>query len=223
MSLKSLLIDTSTNVFQIGVLKENYFLDFFSSNDNALPDFFSLLTPILDNYTFEEVIFCQGPGKLIGIRTALMFLRVLKIIHPEIKIYSYNNLSLAHKILNPLPVNVPKIDLLTENSTENVSRITFVTQYSMREKIVCVRKNRSQYYVYSKGEIVIVDRKNLEMYGNPIYCLVTHDNVLLDATLIPMKYDLKECAEIIRSITSPSDAIETKFDPQGEYKKWKPK
>jgi hypothetical protein len=245
MALKSLVIDASTNAFQAGILEEDRFVDYRFSDEDTLVGFFAMLTPITKGFQFEEVIFCQGPGKLIGIRATVMFLRVLQIAHPDIKIYSYSNLALAHKIRNPLLLDELQIrdaaqDKKWKNFTKKLSdadeldAIAFKrslkkekpvsdstpSRHHLFEDLVCVRKNRTHYYMYFNEGVALVARDELELQHGPIYCLETNHDELFDSTLIPMKYNLEECGAIIRSIISPNDDVETEFDPQNEYEKW---
>ncbi|MDR2200502.1 MAG: hypothetical protein LBN94_00080 [Puniceicoccales bacterium] len=98
MSPKILLIDAATNLFQTGIFQNNQWLFFRSSSEDNLAGFFKLIKPIFEKFTPSRVIFCEGPGKLIGIRSTLMLLRIFKMIHPRLQIDSYTSLALAHHI-----------------------------------------------------------------------------------------------------------------------------
>lgn len=248
MGLKSLVVDASTNVFQAGILEEDHFLEFFSTTDDTLTGFFDLLLQTIKSSVFEEVIFCQGPGKLLGIRATLMFVQVLKIVRPELSVRVYNSLALANKIQNPLPLddldwkdegdNEEQWEVLAEtlNDRDELDAIEFrrslkkeeqegveLSQRKFFEDAVCVRKNRTQYYIFSEGKITLIDHEALERQESPVYYLpTTHDASYDESSLIPMEYDLGTCAEFIRELSKPTELVVTEFDAQNEFKQWEP-
>lgn len=246
--MQALVIDASTNRFQAGILNDDRFVEFFATEDATVHGFFTLLEDIFAAQpTFQRVIFCQGPGKLLGIRMALMFVRVLKMTRPELAVFSYESLALAHKIRNPLALNIDlnpvedeesvlKIMTEEEADADEIDALEFrkslrnavsdrpaiTSQTHPFEDVVCVRKNREQFYAYLNGQIELVGRDTLEFQEGPVYCLATTAHTSDDSILLPMTYDLEECAEYIGALAVPNDAIETEFDPQNEYQKWDP-
>ncbi|MDR2812443.1 MAG: hypothetical protein LBB05_01465 [Puniceicoccales bacterium] len=192
MALKSLVIDASTVVYQVGTLEGNRFTAFASSTDDTLPKFFSILSPFLNHFHYQEIIFCEGPGKLLGIHSTLMFSRIAKIIHPHIRIYSYSTLALAAYMRNRL--SLPS------------------------ESLFCVPRNSTQYYVFDNNSIVFAENEILQRQKAPAYCLTTHRGTL-NRAFIAITYDLRDYADILRTIIRPNEAVETIYDPQNEYKK----
>ncbi|MDR3317437.1 MAG: hypothetical protein LBS71_01375 [Puniceicoccales bacterium] len=194
MAIKSLIIDASTAVFQAGILKGDRFSNFSSSINDTLGGFFALITPFADDLDVEEIIFCEGPGKLLGIRATIMFTRILTVAHPLIYTYSYNTLALVDKmraILNISP-----------------------------EGTICVPKNNTQYYILEGTQISLTDYEGLQLQRKPIYCLATHHRALKNHDLIPIQYNLEAHGNILRGIIVANKVIETAYDPQNEYKKW---
>jgi hypothetical protein len=194
MALKSLVIDASTVTVQAGVLEGDRFVAFSSSTNDTLSGFFSTLSPFLNDFHYNEIIFCEGPGKLIGIHSTLMFTRIAKIIHPHIRIYSYSTLAFIDRIRHYL--SLPP------------------------EGLLCASKNNMQYYIFDNNQISLVEDEVLQRRKEPIYCLSTHHRKSLNHSLIPIKYNLKNHADVLRTIITPNEAIETAYDPQNEYKKW---
>jgi hypothetical protein len=194
--MASLVIDTSTVLHQAGILEGNRFIAFSSSEDDTLAGFFSILSPFLNNFHCGEIIFCEGPGKLLGIRSALMFTRIAKIVHPHIRTYSYGNLVLVDRIRNrlALPLGSP----------------------------ICVPKNNGQYYIFDGNQMTLVGYEALRSHQSPIHCLSTHHRGSPNRALIPMTYNLRNHADILRTIITPNETAETPYDPQNEYKKWTP-
>jgi hypothetical protein len=193
MVLKSLVIDAATITFQAGILEGNQFIAFSSSSDDTLSGFFSILSLFINNFHWDEIIFCEGPGKLIGIRLTLMFIRIFKIIHPRVRIYSYGTLAFVDCIRHSL--SLPP------------------------ESLLCVPKNNGQYYIFERNQTFPVGREALPWQKRPIHCLTTHHREPLDPIFTPVKYHLKDHADALRMIITPNEAIETAYDPHNEYKK----
>lgn len=51
-------------------------------------------------------VFCEGPGSVLGIRTAAVALRAWRVINPSAAIYRYQSLDLVARALNRPEVNV---------------------------------------------------------------------------------------------------------------------
>jgi len=51
-------------------------------------------------------VFCEGPGSVLGIRTAAVALRTWREVHPGAAIYSYQSLDLVSRAVNRPEVNV---------------------------------------------------------------------------------------------------------------------
>ncbi|MDE6576345.1 MAG: hypothetical protein K2L24_03040 [Opitutales bacterium] len=249
MVAQALVVDASTNRFQAGILAEDRFVEFFATEDDTVRGFFALLERIFAaNPSFQRIIFCQGPGKLLGVRMTLMLVRVLKMTRPELEIFSYESLALAHKIRNPLSLQdidwgsieneEEKLQEVAEASedTDEIDALEFrkslrnavpdrpaiASQTHPFEDVVCVRKNSEQFYAYLNGHIKLVGRDVLEFQEGPVYSLPTTHNISDDPMLLPMVYDLEECAEYINMLATPNDSVDTNFDPQSDYRKWEP-
>jgi hypothetical protein len=226
MSSQSLVIDVATNVFQVGILERDHFAEYYYSHNTTLVEFFFLLQSVFKP-NFQEIIFCRGPGKLIGIRATLMFVRILKIMQPTIRIYAYDTLSLAYGILkeNILSGIAPQ---KSENKSEEelvlpcrILNNSVVENRFSPNDVVCLRKNSTQYYLYQNGKICLVQHNELEQRNRPVYCISTRQNEECDGPLIPVEYYLKDNGEVIRENMSLNNAIETEFDPENNYKQWK--
>jgi hypothetical protein len=196
MASESLVIDTSTVLHQVGILTGNQFSAFSSSTDDTLSGFFATLSPFLNNFRYSEIIFCEGPGKLLGIRSTLMFTRIAKIVHPHIRIYSYSNLVFVDRIRN---------------------RLTLPS-----ESPICVPKSNGQYYIFDGNQITLVGDEVLQCSPKPIHCLSIHHREPPNRAFISMTYDLGNHADVLRTIITPNETIETPYDSQNEYKKWIP-
>jgi hypothetical protein len=196
MASRSLVIDASTVVFQAGILEGDRFSTFSATKDDTLAGFFPLLAPFLKDFRCDEIIFCEGPGKLIGIRTTLMLVHILKIVHPHSRIYSYDALVLANRIRNRLSVPA--------------------------EGLICASKSSAQYYIFEDGHITVVDTEHLRCRKNPLYCLATHHRETTAFPVIPLTYDLRDHIDFLPTIIAPNPAISTAYDPLNDYKKWVP-
>ncbi|MDR0590431.1 MAG: hypothetical protein LBG09_01050 [Puniceicoccales bacterium] len=196
MASKSLLIDTATVVFQAGVLEGDRFLTFFLSINDTLPGFFTLMAPFVGGFDFDEIIFCEGPGKTIGIRVALMFTHIFKIMHPEIRTYSYSTFALIDRI---------RATLLPDAAG-----------------LVCIPKNTTQFYISEGNRITLMDYDALRSRKKILYCLETQPLKSAHRDITFIKYNLENHATVLRQISAPNDAIETAYDPQNDYKKWHP-
>lgn len=106
----SLLIDASTPALQIGVYQQNAteWLAFERTMEEPL----SALAPLAEqcikasNLTLSQIsklIFCEGPGSLLGIRLCAMTLRIWKSLPQchHLTTHSYRNLTLAARLLPP--------------------------------------------------------------------------------------------------------------------------
>ncbi|MDR1590819.1 MAG: hypothetical protein LBR92_02365 [Puniceicoccales bacterium] len=195
MAVQSLVIEASTAVHQIGVLEGDRFATFFSSTEGTLMGFFSILSQFSSDFHYDEIIFCEGPGQMLGIRSAIMFTRIAKIIHPHIRTYTYNNLVLVDRIRNRLLLPI--------------------------EGLLCVRKGQTQHYIFEDDHIFPINNETLWCRTNPIYRLATHHHEMPDRAL-PITYDLRNHGDILRTVITPNEAIETTYDSQNEYKKWTP-
>ncbi|MDR1366299.1 MAG: hypothetical protein LBJ13_00075 [Puniceicoccales bacterium] len=224
MSSQSLVIDAATNVFQVGILEKDHFAEYYYSHDNTLIEFFSLLRSVFKP-NFQEIIFCRGPGKLIGIRATLMFVRILKIMQPAIKIYAYDALSFAYGVLKR-NISGEIVQKKSENRSEEelvlphrILNDSVIENHFLPNDMVCLRKNSTQYYLYQNGKIALVQRN--ELGQRAIYCVLTRQGEECDSPLIPMEYYLKDNGEVIRENMSPNNTIATEFDPENNYKQWK--
>ncbi|MDR2807353.1 MAG: hypothetical protein LBB11_04345 [Puniceicoccales bacterium] len=239
--MTSLIIDASTVLFQAGILKERAFIIFDATSENTLSGFFKLVTPLFRDFAFDEVIFSEGPGRLRGIRSTLMLVRVLKVIHPSIKIYSYNNLMLAYKILeNMRHASLKGFDEYNNDTSNATQRHECFEHYNRRIKspkqitiddesalvsdpiLLCARKNRTQYYLLRQAQITLVDYEALKAQGNKIYALKIYEEEAEDDIFIPIGYNLQSCEHWLTDLVVPNEAVETSFDPQNEYQKWTP-
>jgi hypothetical protein len=161
MLSKSLVIDAATNLFQVGILEKDRFVEYYCSRNSTLVGFFSLLRSVF-KADFREVIFCRGPGKLIGIRGTLMFLRILKVMQPAIKIYAYDTFSLACGILKmDMRETIPqKVRMRWKKSSDcNMGRPVirrFKTILYLKVRFVCAKAAHS---------IIGIKVEKLPLYG----------------------------------------------------------
>jgi hypothetical protein len=196
MASKSLVIDTATVIFQAGVLEGDHFLTFSSSINNTLPGFFTLMAPLVDGWDFDEIIFCDGPGKTAGIRLALMFTRIFKITRPQIRTYSYSTFALIDRIRTAL--------------------------FPDAAGLICIPKNATQFYISEGNQVTLVDYDTLRSQGKPLFCLETQPLKLAHRDMTFVKYNLQNYATVLRQIIASNNTIETPYDPQNNYKKWHP-
>lgn len=249
MVLRSLVIDAASRIFQVGTIENGHFIEFLSSEDHTVIGLFNLLEQIISENKFSEVIFCEGPGKTIGIRATLMFLRILKIVQPQMKIYSYTSLELAYKMRNPVDFSDILIDVdnsngestLSEESMKDIDydedemdeiefqkslqqtapeQATYSSNKDFFEDLVCVQKNQNQYFIFASNEIKEVDRATIEKMSQSVYALPTQTKQSNDDLTIPMEYLIELYPQEILSIRKENPLVETRFDPQGEFERW---
>lgn len=54
----------------------------------------------------DAFVFCEGPGSVLGIRTAAVALRVWRVLNPSARLYAYQSLNLVAHALNRPELNV---------------------------------------------------------------------------------------------------------------------
>ena len=93
-----LFLDTSSAQFEVGLLKDKRWLSRKSSQEPALEGLFQVVEGCLyeANETIEGlkgVIFCSGPGSILGARVASVAVKTWQILREhEFDIYSFENL-----------------------------------------------------------------------------------------------------------------------------------
>jgi hypothetical protein len=193
MISKSLVIDASTITFQVGMLEGNQFTTFSSSSDDTLSGFFSILSPFINHPHWDEIIFCEGPGKLMGIRSTLLFTRIFKIIHPYIRIYSYSTLVFVDRIRHCLPLPP--------------------------ESLLCAPKNNEECYIFEHNQIFSTKHEALQQRKEAIHCIATHHRKSSNKWPNLIKYHLEDHGHVLRTIMTPNETVQTAYDPHNEYKK----
>lgn len=242
MSL-SLVIDASTNIFQVGIMGEKEFIDFNTTENCTLNGLFELLDNFVSKYKFTYVIYCEGPGHTLGIRSTLMFLRILAISNPTIQIFSYTNLELAYKMQNPIDYsdvlnNVDTTDTNNLNTyqydeeelaslefnksllSENPDREPISLNDNFFESLVCVAKNQTQFYVISNKKIIEIEKSKLEDDSRPVYILPTQTRPNTYKHAIKMEYLIELQAENIVTLCKKRSDIESLFDAHNEFVQW---
>ncbi len=95
--LPALVLDTASAVVQTGILRTDGSTKWESSNEEAGTGLFRCLERLaVDLRDPGCVLFCDGPGSVLGIRTAAMAIRTWQVLR-SVPVYAYNSLALlAH-------------------------------------------------------------------------------------------------------------------------------
>lgn len=97
-----LVLDASSSLTQVGVLKDGVWLSFFKTELQALEGLFVGVDAVLKQAgiglgDLDAFIYCEGPGSQMGIRIVAMALMVWKSLpeYVDKPVYSYKSFSLA--------------------------------------------------------------------------------------------------------------------------------
>ena len=246
MSL-SLVIDASTRIFQVGIIENGEFIDFHTTEDCTLNGLFEILGNVISKYKFSSVIYCEGPGLTFGIRSTLMFLRILKLTNPAMKIFSYTNLDLAYKMQNPIDYSdvlqninntssgagdelnvaanfdeeeLASMEFKQSLLSEKPDRDPISLNYNFFENLVCVAKNQNQFYIKSNNLIEEIDSDKLEDDSRSVYILRTQTRANSCKHAIEMEYLIELHAEDILHICKERSDVESLFDGNNEFVQW---
>lgn len=98
----ALLIDAASARIQVGLLHREQRIDWQSSTDESGVAIFRGIEQLgVDPMAVSAFIFCDGPGSVLGIRTAAMALRAWNVLRPR-PTFAYASLALvAHAINRP--------------------------------------------------------------------------------------------------------------------------
>lgn len=99
----SLIIDTATPLTQVGVLSNGTWLSYYSSGTSPLEALFEGINTCLTAMhtkmpDLSAIIYCEGPGSVLGGRITTMALTTWRQLHPAIKLFSYNSLEACKRI-----------------------------------------------------------------------------------------------------------------------------
>ncbi|HRE81282.1 MAG TPA: peptidase M22, partial [Opitutaceae bacterium] len=87
-----LVIDTASTLVQVGLIQSARQDVWFSSEEDAGQGLFRCLEKLpLPLKSIAAIAFCEGPGSLLGIRTAAMALRVWDAVTPR-PLYAFQSL-----------------------------------------------------------------------------------------------------------------------------------
>lgn len=104
-----LLIDSASARLQIGLWTPGQNAPRWLSSDvEASTALFACVETVLTEAGLRVAgvsafVFCEGPGSVLGIRTAAVALRAWKVINPAAKIYAYQSLDLVARSLTARP------------------------------------------------------------------------------------------------------------------------
>ncbi len=97
-----LVVDTASRRVCVGLFNESGELSTRDSDEEASLSLFPLVKNVLEPAgwsltNLESIVFCSGPGSVLGIRTAAMCIRTWQGagLIPDVKIFSYSSLHLG--------------------------------------------------------------------------------------------------------------------------------
>jgi tRNA threonylcarbamoyladenosine biosynthesis protein TsaB len=95
----ALLIDTASSLVQVGLIEPDSSVRWESSGDESGVAVFQSIEKLgVDPQQMNAFVFCDGPGSVLGIRTAAMALRTWNVLQPR-PLYAYSSLALvAHAL-----------------------------------------------------------------------------------------------------------------------------
>ncbi|MDR0351540.1 MAG: hypothetical protein LBH49_02750 [Puniceicoccales bacterium] len=91
-----LVIDTATQKSFVFVVVEWQVVDSFICDEPMM--IFGFLRAVLNKYSFTKMVFCEGPGRVMGIRIAMLFLRSYVSLMEGVSTFSYTSLAFALEI-----------------------------------------------------------------------------------------------------------------------------
>lgn len=93
----ALVFDTAASTVQVGVLRADGSSRWETSTEEAGTGLFRCLARLaMEPRDAGCILFCEGPGSVLGIRTAAMAIRTWHVLNP-LPVYAYNSLALlAH-------------------------------------------------------------------------------------------------------------------------------
>lgn len=103
---RMLAIDTSSRRACVGLFDEKGALSYRTSEEDASLSLFPLIKHVLKEFDWQlsdinSIAFCQGPGSMLGIRTAIMGIRTwqgVKLIEGK-QIYSFSSLAIGAELV----------------------------------------------------------------------------------------------------------------------------
>ncbi|MDR1457927.1 MAG: hypothetical protein LBI37_00135 [Puniceicoccales bacterium] len=93
-----LVIDTATQKSFVFVVVEWQVVDSFVCDEPMM--IFDFLKAALEKYFFSKMVFCEGPGRVISIRIAMLFLRSYASLMEGVSTFSYTSLGFAMETNN---------------------------------------------------------------------------------------------------------------------------
>lgn len=108
----SLVIDASSETMQAGLWQAGEWLAFYESKEAPLESFFTAVDNLFtetakDFKDIDRIVFCEGPGSILGMRIVAIALQAWRIFFKEaaISVVSYNAMEWAASVVkekNPL-------------------------------------------------------------------------------------------------------------------------
>jgi len=122
-----LLIDSASSRIQVGLLRRSHDPLWESATEEAGTALFSLTEKILARASLklpaiDAFVFCDGPGSVLGIRTAAVALRTWNALHPRPS-YAYTSLALVAQTL-ALTENLRDFSVISDARRETWHRVT---------------------------------------------------------------------------------------------------
>ncbi|MDR2735864.1 MAG: hypothetical protein LBB20_03500 [Puniceicoccales bacterium] len=88
-----LVIDTATQKSFVFVVVRWQVVDSFVCDEPMM--IFDFLKSVLEKYFFSKMVFCEGPGRVVGLRIAMLFLRAYSSLMEGVSTFSYTSLGFA--------------------------------------------------------------------------------------------------------------------------------
>ena len=121
MPQTTLYLDTTTKEIKIILFRDESILDqkIFTSNDNSENQVIEEIDSLLKNHQFDihkidNLIVNTGPGGFTGTRISVSFANAIKLVRPEMKLFSISNPVTHNEIISTVSQNKSSDVLIPE-------------------------------------------------------------------------------------------------------------
>ena len=199
-----LLLDAATPTTQVGLLHEGAFTAFSSTDEAPLASLFTQAQSLMKEHnlgleSLSGLIYCQGPGSILGVRLTLMAIRTWKRTHPHLQCYTYNSLALGSALVS---------------ETHTSEAFTFIAP-----------GRQQRWHTLNNNQQKEIPADALGSLTGPIYTLPQRKkSFCLPTDTHIIDYDLASHAKLFNKegLLTLTDAPETFNQTEATYKTWKP-
>ncbi|MEM9158173.1 MAG: hypothetical protein AAGB46_03915 [Verrucomicrobiota bacterium] len=216
-----LILDASSKRCFVGIKTNPECLDYIASETEASQSIFISVKELLLRQSFglssiQSIIYCEGPGSMLGIRTVVMAIRAWKgaQIIPDAQIFCYDSLSLGSQLVETLP-NAPADYLLITDARR-----------SSWNALDSSRLANSHETEPSQPLLSIIENADLESIPGAIYTFPQFPSwTQTHVTLQKIDYHPESVFSkaIPQKISRLTDSPAPLSLRPSEYKKWAPK